>query len=85
MGYLVWTNNSSVTVDWFIITALGTATDTLAPGEEYRVETSPEILQVGMRCGTAAVYIIDDQNPAPGIDNHLVASDIIPTGGRTGA
>ena len=78
MGELRWKNNSSFVVDWFFITADGSPSASLKPGEEYRCENNQAILQIGMHCRTAPVYIIQSLRLPDGVDAYLLASDIIP-------
>ncbi len=78
MGELRWTNNSGLIVEWFAVAAFGSLTGPLKPGEEHRLENNPDIGQVGIRCITAPIYVIDSLDPPAGVDAHLLASDVIP-------
>jgi hypothetical protein len=79
MGTLCWKNNSSYTVSWFFITATGSISQPLDPGESYEMPNSSEMLQVGIHVSGSAVYIINNLNTHH--DSDLVASDIVPFGG----
>lgn len=73
---LKWKNDSSHTVEWFFITALGSQSAPLKPGEEYCQPNQPGIKATGMRCTKGPVHVIN--NLETDGDSGLIASDYIP-------
>jgi hypothetical protein len=78
MGLLKWRNDGSHVVQWFFITALGSRTGELKPGEEHSQPNQPEIKSIGIRCTQGPVHVID--NLETELDAELIASDVIPMG-----
>jgi hypothetical protein len=78
MGQLVWKNNSSKLVRWFVVSEYGSVAEELKPGETYRHRNPGGLMQVGMQCLEAPVYVAQAQPLDDGVDVGIVASDVIP-------